>query len=217
MSRYTLIFVDLYHLFRHICPMTTPKFIIIDTETSGLWPRHNGLIEFAAAVVGDNLQLMDTFSIDILPPEDTVIDPVSLKINGFTEERIKNGTPYEQAAQQILDFVQRHFLTKTPIFVGQFYPFDYAFTVDLFVQSGLVKELSQFMSNRFIDTKSTVMMANLRAEQRGNPIPFPSTSLSSPGGLKDILSLGNYEAHTALGDVLATHEVLVKLVQLAQL
>lgn len=197
--------------------MSLPKYIIIDTETSGLWPGYNGLIEFAAAVVDSNLQIIDTITIDINPPEDAVIDPVSLKINNFTVERIRKGLDYDTACSEIAQFINRYFLTKNPIFVGQFYPFDYAFLVDLFVQTGKIQELGNFMSNRFIDTKSAVMMANIRAEAQGGPKPFPSTSLSSPGGLKDQLGIKDYESHTALGDVLATHEVLVKLIQLENL
>jgi DNA polymerase III alpha subunit (gram-positive type) len=197
--------------------MSQAKFIIIDTETSGLWPRHNGLIEFAGAIVDSNLQIIDTITLDIQPPKSAVIDPVSLKINKFTTQRIANGVSYSEACDRIQQFVTDHFLTTTPIFVGQFYPFDYAFLVDLFVQSDRVQDLSHFMSNKFIDTKSTVMMANLRAQYQNKPVPFPSTSLSAPGGLKDSLSIGNYDAHTALGDVLATHEVLQKLVQFGEL
>ena len=197
--------------------MSTPTYIIIDTETSGLWPGHNGLIEFAAAIVGQDLQIMDTISIDIKPPETTEIDPVSLKINKFTPARIAAGTPYDEAASAILTFINNYFTHTSPIFVGQFYPFDYAFIVQLFVETGRTKELSEFMSNRFIDTKSAAMLANIRAEHQGSPKPFPSTSLSSPGGLKDKFSVKSYEAHTALGDVLATHEVLVGLIQTSNL
>ena len=194
--------------------MSTPKYIIIDTETSGLWPHHHGLVEFAAAVVSDDLKLLDTVSFDVCPPADVEIDPVSLKINKFTRERIAAGVSYEVACDTITKFVESHFLATTPVFVGQFYPFDYAFVVDMYVRTGRVEELSGFMSNKFLDTKSTAMTDNLRAEHAGKERVFPSTSLSSPGGIKDALGITTtHEAHTALGDVLMTYEVLVKLIQ----
>ena len=193
--------------------MSKPKYIIIDTETSGLWPHHHGLIEFAGAVVSEDLQLLDTLSFDVRPPEDVEIDPVSLKINKFTRERIAAGVDYEAACTQITQFVETHFLTTTPVFVGQFYPFDYAFLVSMYTRTSRVEELSRFMSNKFIDTKSTAIMDNERAEYAGRSRVYPSTSLSSPGGLKDKLGITTHEAHTALGDVLMTYEVLVKLIQ----
>jgi hypothetical protein len=45
---------------------------------------------------------------------------------------------------------------------------------------------------------------------------FKSTSLSSPGGLTDILEITDYEAHTALGDVRATKQVLIKLLDILE-
>lgn len=190
-----------------------PTYVIIDTETSGLWPHRHGLIEFAAAVVSEDLRLLDTLAFDVCPPENTEIDPVSLKINKFTEQRIKNGVSYSVACTKITDFLNIHFSLRSPIFVGQFYPFDYAFLVDMYVAAGRVQELEGFMSNKFVDTKSTALMANAAARYAGKTEPFPSTSLSSPGGLKDTLGVGTHEAHTALGDVLMTYEVLVKLIQ----
>ena len=56
-----------------------------------------------------------------------------------------------------------------------------------------------------------VMTANVKAELKGEEIPFPVTSLSKKGGLKDKFGLQEYQAHDALGDVLATRDVLIKL------
>jgi hypothetical protein len=45
---------------------------------------------------------------------------------------------------------------------------------------------------------------------------FKSTSLSSPGGLTDIFGITDYEAHTALGDIRATRQVLIKLLDILE-
>jgi DNA polymerase III alpha subunit (gram-positive type) len=193
--------------------MSQPTYLIIDTETSGLWPNYHGLIEFACAVVNKDLEIIDTFTIDIKPPKKTVIDKTSLKINGFTQERIEAGASYQVATEKITDFISKHFITTTPILVGQFYPFDYAFLTVMYTSVNKIQELESFLSNKFIDTKSTVILANKRAEFQNKKLPFPSTSLSSPGGLKDVLEIKEQAAHTALGDVLMTHEVFVKLIK----
>jgi len=54
----------------------------------------------------------------------------------------------------------------------------------------------------------------LLAESKGLEIPFKLTSLSKLGGLKDKLGIdqNKFQAHDAMGDVLATLEVLKVLV-----
>ncbi len=195
--------------------MSKAKYIIIDTETTGLWTNHNGLMEFAAAILDEKLTILETIEFDIKPPEDRKVEQVSLKMTGFTKKRISEGLPYADAADKIHKFISQHFLTSKPTFIGQFYPFDYAFVVDLFTSTNRVDKLESFMSNQFIDTKSFVIMANLRSELKNEQRPFPCTSLSSRGGLKEKFGISStdYEAHTALGDVLATHAVLLQLTQ----
>lgn len=199
--------------------MNRAKYIIIDTETTGFWPAKNGLMEFAAAVLDTELNIIETICFDIKPPDAVEVEDESLKITGFTKKRIQKGLSYEKSADKIIRFISRHFITTSPVFIAQFYPFDYAFLVDLFISTGKSKELSQFMSNKFIDTKAFVMMLNLRAELKNQDIPFPSTSISARGGLKDKFGISNsdYPAHTALGDVLATHAILLQLTQLSDI
>lgn len=111
-------------------------------------------------------------------------------------------------------FIAEHFEGK-PILIGQFYPFDYAFLCSAF--SRYAPEAfygDNIFGNNFIDTKSIVNERNLAARLRGEPVPFPITSLSAPGGLKDTLGVAkDYESHTALGDVLATRDVLIELLK----
>ena len=68
--------------------------------------------------------------------------------------------------------------------------------------------------NDIIDTKALANSINARALLKGRPAPFPVTSLSKPGGLKELFGITAYQAHSALGDVLATREVLIKLLDM---
>jgi len=189
------------------------KYLVIDTELTGLHPRENGLIEIGICALDRNLKIIDSWHSDVCPTDGYKIDPVSLRISGFTIERIKKGISYKEMCEKFIDFLHKNF-TKKPIVVAQFYPMDYSFLEDVFTQTGYADILAkEILGNRFIDTKAISLAINLKAELENKPIPFVSTSLSYPGGLKDTLNVVGYESHTAIGDVLATIEVLKKLLE----
>ena len=189
-------------------------YLVIDTETTGLHPARHGLIEIAAAALDGQLILLDTFQADVCPPEGVECDPEALQINGFTMERIRVGISYRMACEQFLNFLNKHFSAE-PIVIGQFYPFDYAFLEQLFSTCGYRDGLAvAIKGNDIIDTKALANSINVRALLKGNPAPFPVTSLSKPGGLKELFGITAYQAHSALGDVLATREVLLKLLEM---
>lgn len=191
------------------------KYLIIDTETTGLSPTKNGLIQLAAAALDKKLEVLGTICFDICPANGTYqIDAESLEINGFTEERIAGGVSYAKAREKFKKFCKKHFSVK-PIAVAQFWPFDFAVMESLFADGNENKYFAkEIMGNDFIDTKALVNYANLKADLKGQKLPFPKTSLSKAGGLKDILGLeGKYVAHDALGDVMATRDVLLALLQ----
>lgn len=189
-------------------------YLIIDTETTGLHPARHGLIELAAAALDEKLAVLETFQADVCPPEGYELDPEAMQVNGFTPERIKQGMSYAAVCVRFREFIMKHFSAE-PVTIGQFYPFDYAFLDHVFSASGYGDGLSAVVTgNDFIDTKALASSMNLRALLRGQPRPFASTSLSRPGGLKDRFGITGHQAHSALGDVLATREVLIKLLEI---
>ena len=190
-----------------------PKYIIIDTEATGLFFAKNGLIQVGSMILDKNLNVIDQYCQDIQPPQNKEINQEALDVNGFDRERIRGGISYREFCEQFLGFVKKYFGDYKPIVVAQFWAFDYAFLNQVFFEVGLEKEFGQLLGNDFVDTKSLVNFANLRADINNQSLPFPITSLSKKGGLKDILELNpdNYQSHDALGDCLATRDVLLKL------
>lgn len=192
--------------------MQNNKYLVLDTETTGTDFLKHGLIQIAALALDDEMEIGAEFNIDVCPPEGTEITQQSLDITGFTLERIKAGYPYAQAADLFKHFVDKYFSEK-PIVIAQFYPFDYAFTQALFSQTGFD---TQLLDRNFIDTKTLANIINLKARLKKRPEPFTITSLSKDGGLQDLLGIApdTYQAHDAMGDVLATREVLIRLIKL---
>jgi DNA polymerase III epsilon subunit-like protein len=191
------------------------KYIIIDTETTGLFFEKHGLIQVAAIVLDKELNELDTYCQDICPPDGFEVSEEAMTLTGFTLERIAKGKSYEEFCQEFLKFLKRCFPTTKPIAIGQFYCFDWAFLNKVFASQNLLVELNEILSNDFLDTKALVNSLNLKAEFNGQKIPFPITSLSKPGGLKDTLGISQdkFVAHDALGDCQATKAVLVELIK----
>lgn len=189
------------------------KYLILDTESTGLVPGKHGLIQLACASLGADLEIIHKLCTDIKPPVGTVIEPEALLVNGFTEDRISRGICYEEVATMFLDFLKNEFVEE-PIVIAQFYPADYAILLELCKQTGQIgSELHKKIGNSVLDTKTLVITLNLLRQNEGEELFFPITSLSKPGGIKDVLAVSQYQAHDAMGDVLATREVLVKLLK----
>jgi DNA polymerase III epsilon subunit-like protein len=189
------------------------KYLIIDTETTGFYFGKNGLIQLACIGLDKELNEVFRYCKDICPPVGFEISPEAMEITGFSLERIESGISYKQFCGEFLDLLVGFFPSNKPIIIAQFYPFDYAFLYQVFMECGLHEQLSQKLGNDFIDTKSIVNMLNLQADMHDRDRPFPVTSLSKKAGLKDILGISqeSFLAHDALGDCLATREVLIRL------
>jgi DNA polymerase III epsilon subunit-like protein len=194
----------------------TAKYLILDTETTGLNPFKCGLIQVGAIVLDAQLNKLESFVVDVQPTLKVEISYEALQINGFTVDRIQKGISYQDFSLDFLSLLQKHFYSNKAILVGQFLPFDYSFLWQVYSQTNLTEELSKYIGNDFIDTKALVNTMNLKASMKNEQIPFPITSLSKKGGLKDKLKLNSddFVSHDALGDCLATREVLIKLLQL---
>jgi DNA polymerase III epsilon subunit-like protein len=150
---------------------------------------------------------------DLIPPDNIIIDPKALEYNGFTLDRIALGKSYEEFAEYWDGFMETHFPAgKKPIMVGQFITADIAFLASVFANARR-PHLYEKLGNDIIDTKSIANQANAIARFNKIALPFKSTSLSKPGGLADTLHITDYTAHTARGDIMATREALMKLLK----
>lgn len=189
------------------------KYLIVDTEATGLDIYKHSLIQLAAAVLDENLEILETFCVDVRPKDENFeYTKEALEVNNFTLERIKSGVEVKKACDQFVSFCQKYFDEENkPVYIGQFYPFDFALINKFFGEAGLGLEWLKITGNEFIDTKVLVLAANLQAQKNGRQTPFEVTSLSKPGGLSEKFKIEGHKAHDALGDVLMTREVLVRL------
>lgn len=189
-------------------------YLVLDTEFTGQHPERNGLIEAAFLVLDKEYNEITHYVSDICPPDGYKIDEAAMKVNKFEVSRIAQGISYKQFAKEMTKFIQDHF-EKKPILVAHFVPMDFAYLNYVFEYVGMGKEFwYQTIGYDIIDTKVLANIANAKARKNNQEIPFPSTSLSSPKGVRKVLDIEGHASHTALGDARATKEVFVKLMDI---
>jgi DNA polymerase III epsilon subunit-like protein len=188
-------------------------YLVLDLEMTWLNPFQHWVIEVAAIVLDDFFEIVWDFHMDLLPPDNVIIDPTALEYNWFTLDRIALGKSYVEFCDYWDGFLDTYFHDwKKPIMVGQFIAADIAFLASVFANARREK-LYEKLWNDIIDTKSIANQANAIARYNKMPLPFTSTSLSKPGGIADRLHITGYDAHTANGDIAATREALLKFLK----
>jgi DNA polymerase III epsilon subunit-like protein len=188
-------------------------YLIVDLEMTGLNPFQHGVIEVWAIVMDSKFDIIGDFYMDLLPPDNIIIDAKALEYNGFTLDRIAAGKSYEEFSEYFEGFLDTYFPWEAkPIIIGQFVTADIAFLASVFANARK-PNLYMKLGNDIIDTKSIANQANAIARYNNISLPFPSTSLSKPGGIAERLHITDYTAHTAKGDIMATREALMKFLK----
>jgi DNA polymerase III epsilon subunit-like protein len=188
-------------------------YLILDLEMTWLNPFQHGVIEVWAIVMNDTFEIIGEFFMDLIPPDNIIIDPKALEYNGFTLDRIALWKSYEEFCEYFEGFLETHFPWEhRPIIIGQFVTADIAFLASVF-SNARKPNLYLKLGNDIIDTKSIANQANAIARFNKMPLPFKSTSLSKPGWLAEVLHITDYKAHTAKGDIMATREALMKFLK----
>ncbi len=190
-------------------------YLGIDAEFTGQHPHKNALIELAMIVLDDNLKEIAHYQTLVQVPAGFEITKESMAINKLDLEKVEaEGVSYAKLVQQITKFVKNHFEDK-PILFAHFITMDFAYLNYIFGSVDKDKLFwKELIGHNVIDTKVLANTINLLQTHKGKDPMFKSTSLSNPGGLTDTLDIKDYEAHTALGDIRATKQVMVKLLDI---
>lgn len=160
-------------------PVCERPLVWIDTETTGLDPQNNDIIEFAGLRETDG----KTLQFKVFPERPENAHPRALEVNGYTREAWEEAGAIEmtEAIGQIVEFL------KNAVLCGQNVSFDENFIKATMKRHGVDERIGYHK----LDT-ATLALVHLR------PLGAWSVSL---GYICDVLGISNEGAHTAMADV----------------
>ena len=186
------------------------KTCSVDFETGGLQPYfHPALTVAIVPLKADFTPDEDAtpFLSKIRPDDMDRVDPGALKVNGLTMEEIADFPPRKETVKAFFEWAAE-FGKFSPL--AQNWAFDKGFFMAWLDPGNVAPNVSsKYLDYRARDLQRVVMYANDRAEAKGQPFPFNSTSLNKIPG---ILGITNPAPHTAYGDAVTTALCYSKLV-----
>jgi DNA polymerase-3 subunit epsilon len=181
------------------------ELLFLDTETGGLKPVEHALLQVGAVAQVDGI-IVDSIEFNLTFDEsDYAVTPKALEVNGI-DLASHQSTAISPSAGVILlnQFIAKNFKAK-PTLVGHNPSIDkYMVALQLYEANDL--SMDDYIGHRMIDTMSILWGLYL-----GGKVPIEACS--STGAFKYFHIQVNGR-HTALGDSLATAELLGKLVEM---
>jgi DNA polymerase-3 subunit epsilon len=160
-------------------------YVIIDIETTGLSPEHDEIIELSAVKV-KNDEIVDQFTTLCCP--ETKISSFITKINGITNDMVKDAPKIKEALERYISFI------GDSVIMGHNVNFDINF-----IYNNYIKLFEKKFTNDFFDTLKLARKVCTDLQHH---------KLSD---LVEHYNIINEQAHRGLSDCIATHQVYLKL------
>ena len=168
-------------------------FVGVDTETTGVKPWLNGIVDIAAIVYDAEGNQKASFS-EHCNPGDVVYEETALKINGLTREFIAAQRPIKDVLIEFIAFMDKHMQLYNPnakaTVIGNNFGFDTWFFQYAFDKH--VPELEKY--TKWMFRRTDEMKGLVRAT-------MPNLKHISQDNLGKLLNIPNERAHGAVGDV----------------
>lgn len=179
-------------------PYDGDEVVVLDCETSIFDKKKGELLSVAAVRVKGN-QIMLADALDLTVASNAVTDPNAVRIHYLRREDRMHGVSPAEAVEKVLDFVGNR-----PI-CGFYIEYDRA------ILNRYIRELHNFqLPNRFIEVSEIYVRKKRRTR------PELALDLTFEGLAKD-LKVPVIERHTAMGDVISTALMYIKLTEFGQM
>jgi DNA polymerase-3 subunit epsilon len=178
-------------------PIDEVRFVVLDSETTGLNPRTDRLITIGAvAVRAREIVLEDAFDALLKIDENTP----AVTVHGITRDETRGGLDEEVALERFLDYL------RDGVIVGHHIGHDIG-TLD----AGCERGWGFQTLNRSLDTMDLTLHLEKDGAFAGRP-PIRRFTLDS---LCDRFGIIPHDRHTASGDAFLTAQVFLRLLRLA--
>ena len=173
------------------------RFVVLDSETTGLNPATDRIITIGAvAVIDGEILLEDSFDALLRMERNTE----AVTVHGVTRDESRKGIDETEALEQFLDYL------GDGVIVGHHIGHDIA-TFD----AALRRHWGLTLLNRSLDT----MDLTLHLERDGAFAGRPAIRQFTLDALCDMFGVIPHDRHTAGGDAFITAQVLLRLIRLA--
>jgi DNA polymerase-3 subunit epsilon len=178
-------------------PIDRVRFVVLDSETTGLNPATDRIITIGAvAVIDGDIVLEDSFGALLRMERNTE----AVTVHGVTRDESRSGIEEVEALEQFLDYL------GDGVIVGHHIGHDIA-TFD----AALGRHWGAQLVNRSLDTMDLTLHLERDGAFAGRP-PIRHFTLDA---LCDMFGVIPHDRHTAGGDAFITAQVFLRLVGLA--
>jgi len=178
-------------------PIDRVRFVVLDSETTGLNPRVDLIVSIGAVAVQDReIVLPDSFSALIKMAENTP----AVSVHGITRDQSQHGVDEPEALERFLDYL------RDGVIVGHHIGHDIA-TLD----AAYTRHWGLQLLNRSLDTMDLTLHLERAGAFAGRP-PIAQFTLDSLCGMFGVTP---HDRHTADGDAFLTAQVFLRLARLA--
>lgn len=179
-------------------PANQVRFVVLDTETTGLDPRRDRIITIGAlGVCEGEILLDDVFEVLLKIPYNNS----SVTVHGITRDEAAGGMEEPEALLQFLDYL------RDGVIVGHHVGHDMQV-----LNCACERHFNLSLRNRWLDTMDLTLNLNDDGAFRDRPIPGGY----SLDGLCDMFGVAPHDRHTAGGDAFLTAQVFLRLLRSAR-
>jgi DNA polymerase-3 subunit epsilon len=174
------------------------RFVVLDSETTGLDPRRDRLITIGAVAVQDGeILLDDSFEVLLKLSHNTA----AVTIHGITFDEARAGLDEPAALDQFLDYL------RDGVIVGHHIGHDIQM-----LNAASERHFGFTLRNRFLDTMDLTLHLEKDGAFKDRPLP-PGFSLDT---LCEMFAVVPHDRHTAGGDAFITAQVFQRLLHAAR-
>ena len=178
-------------------PIEQVRFVVLDSETTGLDPRTDRLVTIGAvAVQAGEIRLDDTFDALLALSHNTS----AVTVHGITRDESRGGLQEPDALARFLDYL------GTGVIVGHHILHDVQ-TLD----AGYERHWGFTLGNHHLDT----MDLTRHLERDGALAGYPPIRHFTLDSLCEMFGVVPHDRHTASGDAFITAQVFLRLLRLA--
>lgn len=189
------------------------KFLFFfDSETSGLNPKENQMLEFYGKIVKDG-ETLDEITVSLLPEEKIEKTALTInKIDPYSEEWKRNSVSQDRAANLISEFLEKYSKKGPIVFCAYRAEFDFSFLSALLNKAGLFEKV------RFSGIFDPLNLSRHLTESKKLETKIKENgkmchTLNSVAEALDVTHSG--DLHRAKTDVILLEKITSKLISIA--